>query len=365
MCLVSKLLTQPGLPYLAVDARQKFPQTRYQGSKFKLIDWIKLAVQDLQFETALDAFGGTGVVSYLFKQMGKTVTYNDNLKFNYLIGLGLIENDKSKLSEEDIDFLLTPQNRLEYPTFVTETFKDIFFVDEENNWLDMVITNIREFNRQVNDKYKTALAYFSLFQAAIIKRPYNLFHRKNLYMRTSDIKRSFGNKTTWDKPFEFWFRYFAEEANNAVFSNGRASQALCMDVFDVSGVYDLVYIDPPYVSDKGVGVDYLEFYNFLEGIADYDNWPNRINYKVKHHTLHHPKPIWSDKNKIFDVFDRLFEKFHNSILVVSYRDPGIPSHEQLVSLLQKYKSSVVEVNHTKYKYVLSNGDSSEQLLIAK
>ena len=40
-----------------------------------------------------------------------------------------------------------------------------------------------------NEK-KQALAYFALFQSCIIKRPYNLFHRKNLYVRTKEMKRS-------------------------------------------------------------------------------------------------------------------------------------------------------------------------------
>ncbi len=51
-------------------------------------------------------------------------------------------------------------------------------------------------------KIKKAMFLWALFQSCISKRPYNLFHRKNLYVRTADVKRNFGNKTTWDKPFE-------------------------------------------------------------------------------------------------------------------------------------------------------------------
>jgi len=35
----------------------------------------------------------------------------------------------------------------------------------------------------------------------------------------------------------------------------------------IEGNYDLAYIDPPYISAQGVGVDYLEFYHFLEGLV--------------------------------------------------------------------------------------------------
>ena len=48
---------------------------------------------------------------------------------------------------------------------------------------------------------------------------------------------------------------------------------------EVPGSYDLVYVDTPYISSKGVGVDYLHFYHFLEGLTDYDNWKSRIDYR--------------------------------------------------------------------------------------
>lgn len=58
-----------------------FPSTRYQGSKLKLAQWIGGECRDLNFTTVLDAFGGSGSVSYMYKKMGKEVTYNDILKF--------------------------------------------------------------------------------------------------------------------------------------------------------------------------------------------------------------------------------------------------------------------------------------------
>jgi site-specific DNA-adenine methylase len=70
----------------------QFPATRYQGSKNKLIGWIRKALKDLEFESVLDCFGGTGVVSHMFKKMGKSVTYNDYLKSNSTIAKALIEN---------------------------------------------------------------------------------------------------------------------------------------------------------------------------------------------------------------------------------------------------------------------------------
>ncbi len=264
-----------------IEADPTFPSTRFQGSKLKIVDWIWEAIKDLNFNSALDAFGGTACVGYMLKEKGKRVTYNDILKFNWYIGLALIENDSIKLTEKDVDFLLTRHSEIKYSTFVYDTFKDIYFTDEENRWVDMIVTNINLFD----DIYKKALAYFALFQSCIIKRPFNLFHRKNLYLRFSDVERNFGNKATWDTPFESHFIKFVDEANQAVFSNGKQNRALNLDVFDIEGEFDLVYIDTPYISKNGVGVDYFDFYHFLEGLINYSKWSEMIDYRTKHKKL--------------------------------------------------------------------------------
>lgn len=49
------------------------PTTRYQGSKSKIVEWIWESIQDIEFESALDVFGGTGIVGYLLKMKGKQV----------------------------------------------------------------------------------------------------------------------------------------------------------------------------------------------------------------------------------------------------------------------------------------------------
>jgi adenine-specific DNA methylase len=64
-----------------IDHTPSFPSTRFQGSKLKIVDWIWEAIKDLNFNSALDAFGGTGSVGYMLKEKGKKVTYNDILKF--------------------------------------------------------------------------------------------------------------------------------------------------------------------------------------------------------------------------------------------------------------------------------------------
>ena len=345
---------------LPTDKAGVLPSTRYQGSKYKVIKWIDYCTKDLEFDSVLDAFGGTGCVGYMFRKNGKQVFYNDSLKFNYYVGLALIENSQAILEKQDIDFILKKRTDIKYPTFIYDTFHDIYFTDEENKWLDIVVTNIR----QMEDRYKQALAYYALFQACIIKRPYNLFHRKNLYIRTAEVERSFGNKKTWDTPFEDHFRKFVGEANNAIFDNGRANRAFHSDVFDLDIQTDLVYIDTPYISAKGVGVNYFDFYHFLEGMVLYDQWAGMIDEKSRHKKIKNGKSEWCCKGEIHQAFERLFHKFRDSIMVVSYRDNGTPTINELVGMLEKYKKHI-ELKKLDYKYVLSNGNSKEVLIIAR
>jgi adenine-specific DNA-methyltransferase len=338
-----------------------FPSTRYQGSKRKLIDWIWENVSELTFETVLDVFGGTGAVSHMFKNAAKTVTYNDNLAFNHNIGLALIENAGQKLSQEEIELVLGFQESTNYPDFIQRNFSGIYFTDEENVWLDHVIHNI---DHLLENPYKKALARFALFQACIIKRPYNLFHRANLYMRTANVDRSFGNKTTWDTAFETHFCNFIAEANNAVFDNTKKNTAIEYDALDTPTGFDLVYIDPPYLNKNGIGVDYRDFYHFLEGVVSYETWGEKIDYKSKHHRLKPQKSNWNNPSKIIEVFEALIRRHRNSILVVSYRDDGIPTKNHLLQLLLKYKKTVYEAVQP-MQYALAHKQTHELLLIAE
>ena len=342
-----------------IRLEHKFPSTRFQGSKLKVVDWIWEAVRDLDFATALDAFGGTGSVAFMLKQRGKQVTYNDILKFNKYIGLALIENDSEKLTETDIEFLMSSNPMINNSTFVQDTFKGIYFTDEENQWIDRVLANIET----LSNPYKKALGYFALFQACIIKRPFNLFHRRNLYIRQSDVNRNFGNKTTWDTPFAVHFANFANEASQAVFSNGFSNKALNQDALTIEGHYDLVYIDTPYISGKGVGTDYLGFYHFLEGLVNYHNWKDHIDFRSKHRRFYPQDSPWNDKNRIHQAFDELFQHFQNSILVVSYRSDGIPAITELETILKRYKRRIIGIKRKNYQYVLSRRQSEEVLLI--
>jgi adenine-specific DNA-methyltransferase len=342
---------------------KEFPTTRYQGSKRKILPWIYDAVKDLPFETVLDACGGSASVSYLFKKMNKQVTYNDKLKFNSIIGKALIENQSVTFLDEDLENLI--HNNLETPNFINKHFKDIYFLENENIWLDKMSYGILNMNHYTGNvlEMKKAIAYYALFQASIIKRPFNLFHRKNLYIRTNDVKRSFGNKITWDKTFHNHFKSFVKEANSMVFDSGTQCRAINESIFEIDPFgYDLVYIDPPYLNKEGTNEssNYLKCYHFLEGIANYDQWSDLVDTKTINLRFKdvNEKNDFKEEN-INETFKNIIDRYRNSIIVLSYKKGGIPSIDFLVNLMKKHKRKVY-TKSLHYKYALNRQNGNAQ-----
>src|SRR5262249_3142868 len=167
------------------------PTTRFRGSKRKIVPWLHEVFSQLEFESALDLFGGSSTVSYLLKRMGKRVVCNDLLHCNYLTALALIENNFVTL---DVPFAIRkPHSQASHKyRLVRDNFRGFYFKDFENAWIDRAIFSLESIGgSQPAQAYKKAIGYHALFQACLVKRPFNLFHRKNLYLRTADVKRAF------------------------------------------------------------------------------------------------------------------------------------------------------------------------------
>lgn len=335
------------------------PPTRYQGSKRRICGWLWSQLAKLDFESVLDAFGGTGCMAYAFKSAGKRVTYNDILRSNEQIAIALVENDRTRLSQSSLRRILAAAEEDLRQTFIADTFRGVYFTDDENRWLDRAQARIS----LVPDRYERAIAWYALFQSALAKRPYNLFHRRNLYMRTARVKRTFGNKRTWDRPFDEHFARFVRSANDAVIDGPGTCRVTCGDALAAPGDFDLVYIDPPYVTSRGVGVDYAHFYHFLEGILDYDNWASRIDWTSPHRRLLPTPSPWIDARRIAEAFEALVDRCKRSMLAISYRSDGVPAIDELERMLRRAGRKPRVRRHEPRPYALSTNRSSTEVLI--
>jgi adenine-specific DNA-methyltransferase len=342
----------------------KYPTTRYSGSKRKFVGWIWENVKDIPFRSVLDVFGGSGSVGLLFKRYGKQVFYNDLMKFNQIIGTAVIENDSVTVTPEEVDAVLQFKSN-NYHDFIRKEFAGIYFLDEENAWLDKVIKNIGE----VEDRLKRAILLSSLFQACLAKRPFNLFHRANLNIRVATVERTFGNKTTWERPFSELLKRYVAEYNNAVFDNGQDNRVIGgYDSLAAPNGVDLVYIDPPYFSQTAShGTNYMTFYHFLEGLSEYEGWSEKIKSstgKTKRISDTEEISRFVRKSQIPSSFEKLLRRYKDNLVVLSYQSNGIPSKDEIISMFQTLGKKVTV--HTKaHRYVLSSKSGEELLFIAQ
>ena len=314
---------------------------------------------------------------------GATPIANDYLKFNYLTAQAFIENTKHLIDDGDLSWILTKNTRIEYSNFVASTFRDYYFRRNENQWIDRTICNINQLQsyNQAATKAKRAIATHALIQACLMKRPFNLFHRRNLYLRRSKVNRSFGNKTTWETPFNELLVRKVKESNAFVFDNGRKNKALNRDAANISCTsLDLVYIDPPYFRLNGDRrqSNYRFAYHFVEGLAHYEMWSELLDNKSPLRAL---KPNGDsgeflykcDRSELhgllLDWMRRIILNWPNSQIVMSYKQPGVPDRSSIIELLEETGRSV-SVRQIGYKYALNhrNGipdENLEVLFVAK
>ena len=314
-----------------VDQFELFPGTRFMGSKNKIIYELWHYLEEIEFESFLDVFAGSNVVSYFMKTKGKKVITNDFMAISYFASKALIENTSTIISESDLELLLEKTSK---ESFISDTFKDLYFTDEENQFLDQIRANID----LLENEFKKSLAISALTRACMKKRPRGIFtfigHRYDDGRK--DIRKSLKDHFI-DNIYNF---------NNAVFDNEKNCQANNEMSQELEKTADLVYLDPPYYSPKSDN-DYVRRYHFVEGLAK--KWDG---LEIQEHTItkkfkSYQSPF-SKRESAFNAFHSLIEKHKESIIAISYSSNSIPTKEELTNILKEYKSDVIvhEIDHT-------------------
>ncbi len=251
--------------------------------------------------------------------------------------------------------------------FIYKTFKNLYYTDEENCWLDGFAKKVASSNLTHREG---SLYMYTLFQACLKKRPFNLFHRINLNLRLNvKVKRSFGNFRTWERPFaELMLQSYDDLAASVWKGRGTIRILQPSTVNAIKAGYDLVYLDPPYISmnEKNNWDDYWRKYHFLEGLSRYDEWGAVLERNSQLKSIPAPKSFydWSQKNTFTDKLDAIVKKHRQSIVVLSYLSDSYPD-ERTIRILFESLFSQVSMHSKTHIHALSKNRKRELLFIGR
>ncbi|MDE4144834.1 DNA adenine methylase [Phaeobacter gallaeciensis] len=335
-------MQQPGLRIVKDGVHQKskqslavnfpaqlsqFPELRYMGSKKRLLPWIHDVFSNLDFETALDPFSGSGSVAYLLKSMGKRTISSDFLNLSSTLAKALIENGTAHLDGPAMKRLLAEPANTHH--FIEETFDGVFFTKEDLRFLDRISCNLR----QLDSVHQQALAMAALMRSCVKRQP------RGVFTISGDLSKYDDGRRDLRLSIEEHFFEQVEVYNEAVFANGRRNKACRSDAFEVDtrGV-DLVYLDPPYVPRADDNC-YIKRYHFLEGLSCY--WQGLdIDFTTKVRKIPKRFTPFSYRKQAVEAFERLFLRFQKQKIVLSYSSNGFPDLDQLTEILHQTKSDV-------------------------
>lgn len=317
-----------------IERAHRFPRLRYMGSKYRLLPHLERTFAEIGGSTAVDAFSGSGVVSYLMKLQGFSVTSNDYLTFPSVIARASVENQSTRLSQELVEQICGPP--ADDRDFIQSTFDGLYFNSEDRKFLDSAWSHIDRL-----DGYQRDLAISALVLAAARKQPRGVF-------TFTDGTRYADGRRDLRLTLREHFRERVADYNAVVFDNEQTNTAVSGDVFDVgANSPDLVYLDPPYAPPRDDN-DYIKRYHFLEGLSVY--WRGlTIMEDTKTKKLVKRFTPFAYKRTIEDALLRTFEHFEDAgAIVLSYSSNAIPDAARIVDLLGKVKPSVetIAVDHT-------------------
>ncbi|HTR93603.1 MAG TPA: DNA adenine methylase [Trebonia sp.] len=303
-----------------------YPRIRYMGSKYKLLPHLAEVFSEIGGRTALDAFSGSGVVSYLLKRQGFAVTVNDMLEFPGVLATATVVNNSVRLTADDVMTIAGPP--ADGRDFIRSTFAGNFFNPDDLAFLDSAWSHIAAM-----DGSKRALAISALVLSAARKQP------RGVFTISGDLSSYDDGRRDLRIPMREHFIEHVEDYNRAVFEGPLArvtrQEASQME----SRAYDLVYLDPPYAPPSDDNC-YVKRFHFLEGLSRY--WEGDT-LMLDTLTRKLPKPVtgYSNKRTIVEAFRDTFKRYQDAgAIVLSYGSNALPSKETITELLREVKRDV-------------------------
>lgn len=332
--------SDPGTPHAraaAAAARAAvWPRVRWMGSKHRLLPHLAQVFADVapQGGTALDAFSGSGVVSYLLKHQGFAVHANDYLGFPGVVATAGVVNHDVRLTPEQVELLCSPA--ADDRDFCRRTFTGVYFTPDDLAFLDSAWSHVATM-----DGHARAVAIAALCLAAARKQP------RGVFTISGDLSRYDDGRRDLRLSIREHLLERVEDYHRAIGPGPDARVTTCEATQLPAERYDLVYLDPPYAPPTDDN-DYTKRFHFLEGLSRYwegdEVMPSTLTRKL-------PKRVtgFSSRRTIEQALGTVLDAFRDSPLVLSYSSHAEPDRETLVGMLREVKGSV-EVRTVPHTY---------------
>jgi len=295
----------------------------YLGGKRRLVGEIFRHVPPpTQAPAFADAFLGGGSVSLVAEARGYRVLSNDCATRSTIVGKALIENDSTRLADEDVLRLFAPNVNAGH--FVEKTFAPDRFTPNCARFLDLALANAGEMHGA-----KQSLALLLAAKYAFRSRPHGSFGARSIVAQVAEGRweevnanyaRESINRKLNGHPLRA-ARAIAAEINDGVFSNGHRNEVHQLDAAEFlrRTVCDIAYLDPPY-----------------DGTASYESALQVLDSVLAGKEVCNPRSAFSSRDAAAAMDDLLDSARRIPLLVISYGNATV-SLDEFSSMVGRHR----------------------------
>ena len=333
----------------------------YVGSKRGILPEIAdtLDKNGVEFDTMLDLFSGSGVVSIFFKLLGKNVISNDLLTSSYNNCLVFCENENQDLNAGKSELDMLCKKSASNSSFIQDNYPDKFSPEEAevlDNYRDNIDLCIKTLTGR-DKEIKKASCFLSITHY-ILNRCF-LGGRLN----KGQVIAEFNHRVAHDRNRGDLMAF--NIAPLPLFK-GNGSQ-ICKS-FNLDALVavkevlknhspQLVYLDPPYGQSQS---NYADMYAFCEEYIYQDKIDNLPHIKEAAHKF-------SKKKNYKEHFSEVLNEIKDiPTWAISFNASSFEDAEGVVKLLKDFKKQVIVTNiDHEYRYRKDRGSAVEYLFIAR
>jgi adenine-specific DNA-methyltransferase len=334
------------------STKEKIQRLNYIGSKYQLLDWLTTTIKEktgytsFNDKTIADLFGGTGVVSYHFRNLGATLLSNDAELFSSIITSAFTNSTYTQVCKELIDTLnLELQTEKKIGT-ITQNYspygeeKRQFFTEDNAQKIDHVRQRLEDLKPTLSTQDYTFMMASLLVSADAISNVPAVYgcYLKNFKAKAKKPFLLAPIHTNTTPPSPSSKTYNSDVLNEEFLTKIKA---------------DIVYLDPPYNERQ-----YSKNYFPLNIIA---KSPNDQSITLKGKTGIPSdcflSPFCKKGKPVEEAFDRIFKTTKADWIFLSYNSESLVSKNRMIEIMEKYGDvSVVERDYKRFKSFEYNED---------